>query len=460
MEGNISMFSCYKALFLVGAVTFISYSPAFAQDDEEAPVKEKKIVKVVKVIRKKKTSPDEEPSKEEEVPASVSKVTEEKDDEVLPKKKPVKKAVVKKVVAKEEDEEPEVKKPVVKKKVEAEEEEPEPKKVKTKKAAPKEEEKEDEPVVKKSKTKKSAPVEEPETVVEKEDIVVEDKNDDAPKKKKVEDKKEKEDVKSEPEKKEPEKKEAEKTDTKEGGGDSAQAVVFDRYTRPQLYFSPGAPWRIVYFSPNITYQGIVPVEGDTNLSLKDKQWCLNLKTKEPKKSCDDQEFLEKVAKKCEDVQVFSCIDRARESSWAKEKWKTKDQIVDGIQNIFHEGMEARIREFVDRGGKLAWVPTPPWCMNISPKSCSDLAQVDPRNGVNQGGKNFMMSAENCHFYEMADCTAEAIDSNWAKQKWGDDLDKIRAGINEFIFENHLKRISRYVPSVVAPEKEDSEKTKK
>ncbi len=444
------MFPSYKALFLLGAVTFVSHGFAFAQDDEDPPVKQKKIVKVVKVIRKKKSVGEDEP-KEEEISSVSSKADLETDDEI-PKKNPVsKKTSIKKAVVREEaEEEPEIKKIKPKKKIVIEEdEEVEVKKPKVKKSALKEDveiEQEPEPEVKKSKSRNSRSKEESETPDVKEDIVVEEKNDDAPKLKKSAAKKEKEEIKNEPE----------KLAAQEEENESSSSVVFDRYTRPQLYFSPGAPWRIVYFSPNITYQGIVPVEGDTNLSLKDKDWCLNLKTKEPKKNCDDQEFLEKVAKKCEDVQVFSCIDRARESSWAKEKWKTKDQIIDGIQNIFHEGMEGRIREFVDRGGKLPWVPTPPWCMNVSPKSCSDLSQVDPRNGVNQGGKNFMMSAENCHFYEIAGCTAEAIDSNWAKQKWGNDLEKIRAGINEFLFENHLKRISRYAPSV----KIELEKAKK
>jgi hypothetical protein len=112
-------------------------------------------------------------------------------------------------------------------------------------------------------------------------------------------------------------------------------------------------------------------------------------------------------------------------------------------------MEMRMREFVDRGGKLPWVPTPPWCMNISPKSCSDLLQVDPRNGVNQGGKNFMTSAENCHFYEMANCTAEAIDSKWARQKWGDHPDTIRKEINAFLFKKHLQRIAKKFPASMA-----------
>jgi hypothetical protein len=96
-------------------------------------------------------------------------------------------------------------------------------------------------------------------------------------------------------------------------------------------------------------------------------------------------------------------------------------------------------------------------MNVSPKSCSDLTQVDPRTGVNQGGKNFMTSAQSCHFYEIAECTNEAINSKWAKQKWGDDLDKIRKGINAFLFEKHLSRISALFPASDAVSLEDAKK---
>ncbi len=232
---------------------------------------------------------------------------------------------------------------------------------------------------------------------------------------------------------------------------------FDRYSRPQLYFSSAVPWRVIYYSPNIAYQGMVPVEGDTNLSYIDKTWCLNLKKMAPDKSCGDFDFFKKVTEKCEDVQVLSCTEHAKMSSWAKDKWKTPQDIWDGLQSMFHKGMEGRMREFVDRGGKLPWVPTPAWCMNISPKSCSDLSQVDPRNGVNQGGKNFMIAAENCHFYEMANCTQEAINSGWAKQKWGNNPDLIRKSINGYLFEKHLQRIAKKFPGSLAVSPEEAKK---
>ena len=232
---------------------------------------------------------------------------------------------------------------------------------------------------------------------------------------------------------------------------------FDKYSRPQLYFSSAVPWRVIYYSPNIAYQGVVPVEGDTNLSYIDKRWCLNLKTMAPDKSCGDFNFFKKVTEKCEDVQVLSCVEHAKVSNWAKETWKKPQDIWDGLQSMFHKGMENRMREFVDRGGKLPWVPTPTWCMNISPKSCSDLPQVDPRNGVNQGGKNFMISAENCHFYEIANCTQEAIESNWAKQKWGDHPDIIRKNINSYLFEKHLQRIAKKFPASLAVSLEEAQK---
>jgi hypothetical protein len=411
-KGMKRMFPYYKTLLLLGAATFMFDNIVFAQDDSQAP-KPKKIVKVVKIIRKKTSPLENDGAKdEEEDPKPVKKAKAKKDppvepseDEDAPKTKPKKKTAV---IKKEE-------KSVLKNKKEKETQAPP-------------EEKTKEPDVEFREEEKITP--------EKESKPSDNK---------------KEESKKEENKKEDNKKEEESTEAKDETSEKQEENnrEFDRYTRPQLYFSPGAPWRIVYFSPNVSYQGLVPVEGDTNMSSQDKEWCLNLKTKEPKKNCENLEFLQEVAKKCEDVQVLSCIEHASTSNWAKEKWKTRAQIVDGIQNIFHSGMEARIREFVDRGGKLPWVPTPPWCMNISPKSCSDLNQIDPRNGVNQGGKNFITSAQNCHFYEMADCTQEAINSNWAKQKWGDHPEKIRVGINEFLFENHLHRIAKHFPASMA-----------
>ena len=222
---------------------------------------------------------------------------------------------------------------------------------------------------------------------------------------------------------------------------------FDRYTRPQLYFASHAPWRIIYFSPNVSYQGVIPISGDTNLSSQDKNWCLNLKTIEAGKSCSNYSFFKKVTRKCEDVQVLNCVQDAMHSDWAQEKWKKPGKIQENVQQMFHQGMEMRIREFVDRGGKLPWVPTPKWCLSLPAASCGNSKDSG------QGEKTFLKSAQECNFYEIADCTHVAMRSEWAQKKWGKNPSKIRKNINTALFEGHLDRLAKkYLSAPMLAEK--------
>jgi hypothetical protein len=244
--------------------------------------------------------------------------------------------------------------------------------------------------------------------------------------------------------------------------------------------------KIFFMSPSTYYKGRVHVDLGTNLTGSERQFCLDFDQGKLKpnstglsfmsqnlmgsltgqgffspKQCGDgdpvmplgsqlkaESVFERIALMCDESQVPNCIRYAQYSKWAKQRWSDEGAIRSQISDVFDQGMESRIRDFLSLGGNLRATHSQIPCLLFRNNYCGDLLSPSSSSKYsNKGEEWFMTQAVNCDAHHISPCIFYALYSNWARQKWS-QFDKRK----EALFKEIKKQRDQRVRDVIKQER--------
>lgn len=216
--------------------------------------------------------------------------------------------------------------------------------------------------------------------------------------------------------------------------------------------------KIYFLSKKTYYKGRVHVDFSTNFSGNERQFCedfdqgklkpvqtmgllgaVNNQSFFSPMQCGDgdpkipltqqlkrEAVFERIALMCDENQVPNCIRYAANSQWAKTRWIDSNQIQRQIKEIFSQGMEVRVRDFLNVGGNLRASNDTIPCLLFRNEMCGDL-YTPPKSSQysNAGEEWYMTQAINCDAHQISTCLFNALYSNWAK-KWPSILERKKA----------------------------------